>query len=560
MDQIMKKYLRIWIYLIVGILTITMPLFIEAQKIQEPSTSSFGDPHDFVDPLLANEEAAVKIRFTENHDFTGSEAKILYSKLLSKPEPKQQYGWAGLITATGVIRGKKASFQVYESPYVYYGILDFPQGRFYGLFTTGFDNLYDAVHNDISTLHPLGDIRIMGGTLVKPSGEKIELVGVTPDKLNDKVSKPSGTYHYRNFMGYDNLDFTFNQGGTGKATFEDSYRRQAVPTLNNMAVERNQSGRAKKTRRQIGGGYDFYVNTTIGQNFKWSIKDDGVIDINFTGKPTITVQCKVDESTEFANMVISESDRRIEMQRHRQDIHTNKDAVREKKLATERAKEKFSETRGTGLSTHLMIKDRIITRHLDKNTALPYYSMALKKKYDNTDRWFDDVLTDMQRYIQSFAKNREYGALKLFPTIKKKLTNAISSSSYSPLSSASDYYVYELSPDGLSGKIKFVSSGKKFDADFTLDADFNISQSNLSSIKEDLTILEKDAEIQRNNSIILDFQKDKKRKKIVQEYQKETKHTFPLYLGYTTLDEFEKINEQQDQLLKIQTRYRNELE
>lgn len=540
------------------LLSLTASLLLHAGIIQEPSRNDLGSPTEFVDPLLANENATTVLTFTENH-VPMAKAKVLYSQPILIGGLQQISGW---VTRTEIIRGKKQSYTVYDKPFVYYGILDFPEGRFYGLFTTGFDDLYDASNKPIEDLHPLGDVKILIGTLVNTDGSEEEIVGITPDKLLKKLSKPNGTYNMREAYSFKDIQFTFNPGGSGKAVFKKQYRRQAVPYMASNTTERNKAGRVVKRHRRITGGYHFFVKTTASTNYKWEVSDNGLITITFIGKPTVIVKCEVDGDTEFQNTLISESDKRIERQLHRQDITSNEDALKEKKLATERAKDYFTENKELHISPQFIGNDKIITCYRSsKYDDLYFYSLLQRKKFDNTNEWYDTALRNIPDYIASYASSRDYGIITAFPEIRRKLTKAIENTSFDLLKSATDYYAYDLADNGKSGDIRFVSNGKLYSSHFQLNNNNQLDNESLTStLNEDKSVTDNDAKINNNHDKIIEYKKDKRRGKIVKKYEKTVKKIYPINTQFTTLNEAKEIINQQKELLKTQDLILNELE
>lgn len=541
---------------LIAIIAVAGTLLCNGQRIQEPSDSYLANPHNYYDPLLVNEASNAKLTFTANHSPV-SEATVRYYRLVKPAEldfrvnnSEKAYGY------TEVVRGKKQTFRRYDNPYVYYGILDFPEGRYYGLFTTGFNELAYVVNAPISEWHPYGDVRLLEGILEKSDGTKQQLVMLTPGEYDKTLSKkPSGTYHMHDLSGFDSAELTFNAGGVGKLVCKDQHQ-QIAPQRFAAALNKR---KYRNTYGQASGGYYYNIYTTTTVSFKWSLTDDDLLKITFTSKPSIQCRAEVDAAREFENMTISPSDKQREMANHRRDIKTNESVLEDKKASIARVKEIFAQEEGLNIP-YFMIGTKTIIMKLTDKDGLSIYPILQKKAFDNTDVWYDETMCDLNNYARKFAERREYGAVKIFPKVKRRLLSAMETTKIPVLSTANAYYIYNLNPNGKTGEISVISNNKNYTASFELDDQFQfIPESISSTITEDSTLADNDALVQQNHAQIIGYKNDKRRSKIAKKYEKKVKKLLPISMDCTSFEQFEQIRQSQEDLLKIQSEFQEML-
>ena len=125
-------------------------------------------------------------------------------------------------------------------------------------------------------------------------------------------------------------------------------------------------------------------------------------------------------------------------------------------------------------------------------------------------------------------------------------------SSIPVLANNQGYVVSDINPVDRTALIGFISGGKEYEAKMQFDAKWHLDNSLVqSSLKEIDEITPVNEKISADNARILEYKKDKRRSKIVKNYEKEAKRiTIPA--SYANLDEYFALRKKQEQMIKLQ--------
>ena len=498
------------------------------------------DPEDFVDPALI-----------ESRDLgtlpDGFGTLRYYSCLVDGHVPYES--GKGYRRVTKTINGKKWDYEDFDRPYVYYIISELPSGaRYYGLYTSGFQKLADLAAGKPAE-HPYSAAYPVYGTLVQPDGTSERVIQYTDEQWKKlTVSKPVGTYYLRDFSVFNQLDVTFNAGGTGKIVYHlPRTMHQAPQEFGGSYAERYKSGRIKKVHRNLSGGYWFYIDATATQTVKWKV-DDGQIVIERTGKPAFNIGGGIDHDRSFANMEITASDRRIEEGKHRQDFPHNEYVLKAKESARQTLEEYVTNTTLYFPTLHITKNEIMVDQKKDNRVGHYYWVLDKKSGPEYILSYCYDNLSTL---IGTYADTREYGVKKQYDFFVRNTPSAIAGAP-APLNRNAGYFVGSISPVDRTGKVFFIADGKEYATRLAFDEKWHLDNALVtSSLKEGHSIADTNDSISANNARILEFKKDKRRGKIVKNYEKEAKRIV-IPSSFATLDDFYTVCKRQQEMLALQ--------
>lgn len=532
-----------------------MPAFTaSAQYIDDVKAENLGNPKELVDELL---KPATPIGTIKSNG-----TKIFYAKEIQKAlsEYEAEGGYGAWRTIIETINGREVQYLPYVKPYIYYVIAEIPgeEGTFYGFYTTGFNNIVDVQCKSRSELHPKGFERPLYGVFVRPDGTRSRYVARSQAELKkDKLKAPAGKYFLTNHPNFKNLEFTFNAGGTGTVRFNHNrHRHQAVTYMAGESATYHHSGplkgRRKGTARRFTGGYHFFLYPYAIQPMKWKMAENGNIEITFTGKPTINVPGEVDAETEFANMTITASDMAIEKSLHRQDFPTNEDVLREKENWTEVLKEQVAQQNSFVLTPYHIGKNQIIIYTPQRNGVNGYNLLGKAEK----STVYDKSLTEIPDFVKTYASNREYGAMTLGKRMKKNIQRAL------PSAGITSYKVTNLNPITGCADIEYVKDGARYTSALEIDQDGHLNAQKLRDASvEDNSLTNLCDNVKANDEKIMAYKKDKRRSKIVKEYEKKYKKISTLANPiFSDIDSYYSRKEDINSVLKMQNEYLQALE
>ncbi|GEM_PF-6789742 len=461
-------------------------------------------------------------------------------------------GGFGAMTVTKTVNGKKWEYIPYDYPALCYIASKLPGGAgdFYGFYTTGFEKT-DKMLAGEPQKNPYSRPGIIYGTVVRPDGER-ETYLVRPEAEWKKlaVSKPTGTFYIHDFSeDFKALEITFNAGGTGKIVYHlPRTEHQAPQEIAGMSTQRRSNGTVKKRHRSFTGGYHFYMDGTISTPMKWTYKD-GKLDVTPTGKPTTNVSGGIDYEKTWAKHSVTASDKAIENGKYRADFPTNEYVVEAKKATKATVDAYAAHLEALGFPVVHMTQKEILVGLDSKNfPGKFYYMMDRNKTSDPIMGYCLDVLSGI---FDKFAATRTPGHARLFNNFTSNAKIGIAMAG-EPLRGCLYYKVSDINPAERTAKVDFLVPGKEYTADLRFDQKWHVDNALLqSSLKEDSGIAEKRALIAANDAKILEYKKDKRRAKIVKNYEKQVKN-MKQPETFNTLNEYAELCRLQDRLLKIQ--------
>lgn len=518
------------------------PLVSSAQYFEDLDGKMMPNPDDFVDPGLVDSRSLGTL--------PGGMGTLKYAKPLHDAEIATQYdGWGAVKFIKRTVKGKEWVYQDYLSPNIYYIISELPSGaRYYGIYTSGYESIYDVAAGS-EPKHPFTKCYAVYGTLVNPDGTTEPVIQYTQDEWKKlTIAKPTGVYYMHDFSEFKAVEVTFNAGGTGKLVYSlpRSYH-QAPQEFGGSSVQRYKSGRVKKVHRNLSGGYRFYIDGKATQTMKWKLVD-GVITIERTGKPTFNVGGGIDFDRTFANMTITASDRRIEEGKHRQDFPTNEYVLEAKEMARNTLEQGVTNTNLYLPVLHLTKNEIMLDLKKDNRVGHLYWVLDKSLEGENILSYCYDHLNEM---VGLYADRREYGVKKLYEYFTRNVPSALASAP-APLSQNTGYYVGNIDPAARTGKILFTADHKVYKADLAFDSKWHLDNALVtSSLKGYIAVEAYNDSISANNAKILEYKKDKRRSKIVKNYEKEAKR-IEIPASFTTIDDYYAVRKRQDEMLALQ--------
>ena len=519
--------------------------YIKGRNFEPLKSSFYPNSVDMVDTLIHTSEPLLTIK----DDGT----KIFYYQLLNVATPIS--GRPAQRIGTIKKNGKEIQYLKYESPYVYYVIAEFPEtpGRYYGLYTTSYGDIFNSQETPSNQIHPLGFTSPMIGVMVYPDGSKGKVMGRKPSEASkEKISKPSGTYKLYDFDYFEYIEFTFNNGGTGKIKFVKypSYENIMAEVGGSVNVKIPGTNRNQRVRN-YKGGYTIIKDLIIQGNFKWSISPDSLLTVNLEKTPIIQTPVKIDWSDLDETTVFSKpSDRQTLIAQRTEDMKTNEHVLEAKEKMKKLGEDFWNEYHNfTMVCYHIgsqsimgLLKDGehrgiyVLEKNPDKNEL----DLSLRKGID---------------YLTKFGSNRKYGVDMLYEDFTKKGKYSIEHDSRF---ANNDYYVSEINPVERTGKIQFVKDSKKLIYPISFDSNWQLNLPDDQIPSEDKTLEELYEKIYSNNLAILNFEKDKQRKKVVKEYEKKFKN-YVMPTQFNTLSDYNDLIKNAKDILELQDYYINYL-
>lgn len=517
---------------------------VNAQDFKPLDPKYYPDPYDLVDTLFFRNEK--KATFPQAGD-------IYYLQALDGPAVEAGFNDGfGAKWVEKTINGKKWEYIPYSFPALCYIASKLPNngGDFYGFYTTGFEKSEEMLKGAPQE-NPYSRFGLIYGTIVHPDGERETFIRRPESEWKKlSVSKPSGTFYVHDYSDkYQNLDITFNAGGTGRIVYHlPRTEHQAPQEIAGMSTQRRANGTVKKHHRSFTGGYWFYMNATITSPIKWTYTD-GTLTITPTGKATTAVSGGINYERTWARQSITESDKQIENGKHRADFPNNEYVVAAKKSTKERVDDYAASLEQLEFPVvHMTQKEILVGTDSENFPGKFYYIINRSKTYDNI---MDYGLESIDRLFQRFSAKRVPPSTKLYNHFVTNAKIGISMAQ-APLAEALYYVVDDINPMDRSAKIGFVTPGHLYAATLKFDAKWHVDNSVLqSSLTEDNTIADNRARIAANNERIAEYKKDKRRAKIVKNYEKRVKDMTPAET-FSTLEQFRALLGQQKRLLEIQ--------
>ncbi len=459
--------------------------------------------------------------------------------------------------------GKSVTHNVLASPYVYYAILDMPSGdRFYGIVTTGYDDMETIINKPNYDWHPYTKVEAVSGTVVDANGNQSDFTSFSDaDLYKPKNIKPVGTYYIDDFGGYERVSFTFYQGGTGSLKLVPYVHTQRFITYSGGDLKKKTaSGRVKRrTNVVMGGPHSWQISSK--QNFKWSIDDWGTLTITPTGAVTIIPKDWVTEgdgNTYWSSKADSIRSRRQAENDHKylhdEIIEYNK----EMKISAKKDAEIFG-------AQALSIFDPQITK-TEIIGNIGSFSKSAQSKIHLKTELADKLPNKLNEMKLAYAKEvyNNVPLIKKTWDTKRKFGVDIQYSKWKDRTKIfvvrnkdifgvnPDYTVFNPSVKNGKANIVFYNNGKRCIADLHFNNEGKIDIDKLKqSITFDNEIEENNAKIDQLNSQILEYKKDKRRRKIIKEYEKELRYSF-IPSTFSNASEFQKIIKLQKELIKNQ--------
>ncbi|MDE6512683.1 MAG: hypothetical protein K2L05_00675 [Muribaculaceae bacterium] len=505
--------------------------------IMLPTTDIAKD--NLVDVFLAESTPLDKITLADS----GIEGNIMYIKTIISGKPQQKYGWQGYVFRIENYKGKEIKYQVYDNPDVYYAIIDFPMGRYYGFYTTGYKGG-----------HPFNGARLLSGTLVDSTGVCQDVTGCLPSQLESSNWNPVGKYYANDELwGYHNMQLIFNQDRTGKLIFKKTSRHQAVQYWKGSATRRKSNGQKEKIR-SLTGGYHFYIHNTISVPIKWS-KEDENIKVIYSAKPIINIKGEVDGDNEFNNMSITEADKRIQRQVHRNDLPQNEDYLKQKKVIENVGIRNFPVGDGFDIKVHARHKGMIIL-NINKDSKRYYFPIS-SVALDLSNKEYYSLLSKIPNIKNLYTTVRENGAKNYIPILIQRLKNAIRYTDISLLKNCHDFALYNVNMANMHCSIKFITEGHLYTSSLILNKDDLIDEAHFNeNLLENKQYSQVSEQIKKNDEFIKSYSKDKRRSKIVKEYNSKMK-TYRKILDSPTNDfgALSRLESCQKSILQLQDSY-----
>lgn len=505
--------------------------------------------------LAAGFEPIPRSYYPEGYDLVDS---LLISDKVLGTAPKAGEVYYSKDVTLDPIRTSRGSYLF--QPRMYYIISSLPgnAGRYYGFYSAGHNNLGEVLSGNAAA-GTTSDYSLVYGTVIRPDGTREDVV-IRPESEWKKldVGKPAGTFYIHDYSSQiQMLELTFNAGGTGKATFYmPRSTHQAPQEISGMSTQRNANGTVKKRHRSFSGGYYFYLDGKATVNMKWSIAD-GKLTITPVGTPVTGVTGGIDEDKTWARQEITESDKRIENGKHRADFPTNEYVKKAKNRKLEALKEYMADMGGISFNVRHVTKNEILMGNKSENFPGTYYFMADRNK--NGDGFVTYALDNLKNAFSQFSKSREFGADRLYQVFVNNAQVGIGMAP-APLGDALTYQVTDINPFDRTGTIHFIVPGKVYKANLGFDNRWHVDNALLqSSLEENTDIADAAKTIAANHDRIMGYKSDKRRAKIVKNYEKTVKNA-DIGTSFSTLEDYQYIQGRQKVRLEYQERILKELE
>lgn len=486
---------------------------------------------------------------------------VKYYKLIDKPRSWRRVEVDDRENKTGV------EYKVYEKPFTYYAVLDMPSGeRFYGLVTTGYDEMGTILNEPKAEWNPYTKIQPIDGTLVASDGTQSGFFLHSDADWNKlKIAKPIGSYHIQDFRGYERVSFTFNQGGTGIITLVPYVHTQQFITYSGGTLKQKMAnGRTKRrTNVILGGPHSWQI--TAKRNFKWSFNDSGDLIITPTGASTIYPKDWVpddpDDKTYWSSKADSIFSRRQTEHDHKylhdEIIEYNKNIKISSKEAADQFKSltilspRITKNEIVGVeSSDLDSADLRDAGNEGKSCATGIY-LGPKTDGEMNLAYITQVYNKVPDLKKAFRENRDFGVDIQYRKWADK-TKILVAWNKDIFGDEPSYSVVQPSVKDGHAYIGFFNNGKLFFADLFFDKDGQIDADKFKqSIIVDTTLDNNKDRIAELHSKILEYKKDKQRGKIVKDYEKRFKKTV-IPTTATSKSEYFNIGKIQESLIKDQ--------
>lgn len=520
----------------------------------------------------------------------GQKWPIVYACGITEAQPLYKNGSIIMRRSSDKKTGKTSQYVVYTEPYVYYGILDLPDGsgRFYGIFTTGYDTLNDIVSLPKSQWHPYTDVIVLSGKIVNTDGTtEPYLIKSLSDLKANGLTKPLGTYWCRDKLGYSNMKLDFKAGGTGTITCVHPKASWILMSLGGSSNYKDKGTGKWKSHTSVTGGYKVWMRPTVTRPFKWSISEDGDIKIIPSGTSSVELKEGIDfdDNNQYYS---SEADRKLHMNQQKSDFKTNAEAASARKFFRAMA------------ANHIETIDEISLQPLvltNKEMMSVVTVKASDKKdldYDSFSKDPEDAMSYMQwdmamplptprPFLSYFSSNQvetdKYGLTMDLPTLlyedvddylalAKKVKPDGGKFGYDKmvdetrkfmrefnLPEGCDYLVTDINPIERKAKMAFTEEDIIYFCDLFFEDDYSLNAKKTSDTLHVSNVVADNAEkISSQNELILSHKKDKSWKESIKLYEKELKKAKAdkLESHFKTVEEYFKIVNKQEDILKIQ--------
>lgn len=520
----------------------------------------------------------------------GQKWPIVYSYRIAAPKPLYIDG-SLIMRRFKNNSGNLSEYVVYTEPYVYYGILDLPDGsgRFYGIYTTGYNSLDDIVTLPKSKWHPYSDVILLSGEVVNNDGSTEQFLAQKRiSKLkSDNLSKPSGTYWCMDKLGYTNIKLDFKAGGTGTLTCIHPRSSWILMSLGGSSSYRDRGTGRWKSHNSVTGGYRVWMRPTVSRPFKWSMEENGKIKLIPSGTSSVELKEGIDfdDNNQYYS---SEAERKRHINQQKTDFQTNEEARSARKFFRAMAKnhlEKIDEIVITPyMLTNKEMMSAIQVKASDKK-GLDYDSFS-KDPEDGISflQWeLSMPFPNPQPFLSYFSSTQvepdRYGLTMDLPTLlygemddllekAKKLKPDGGKVGYDKMVDATrkfmgtydlphgcNYLVTDINPIERKAKMAFTNVDQIFFCDLFYDSDYSFKAGqSLGTLTESTILAENAKKISSQNELILSHKKDKNWNEIIREYEKDMKKAKAnkLTVHFNTVKEWYDIVKKQEEILKIQ--------
>lgn len=496
---------------------------ISAQYFEPLLKSFYPSSVDLVDSLMPIGAPLVTLK--------DDGAQIFYYQEISKPEKK--IGMSSSVKTFKIIDGEIVSSE-YNSPFVYYVIADFPgePSRYYGFYTTSYGDIFQLQDHSVKDIHPQGFSGPIYGTVVFEDGTtKTAVLKKRSEMEKDKVAKPVGSYKLYDIFGLEYIEFTFNTGGMGSVKFVDYPSKEAIIAESGGSSTFREKGNKKlRTVNHYTGGYTIIKNATATGKMKWSLSPENLLKIELLSNPIVKTPVKIDWSDlDKKNVFSSKSDRQLLINQREADLPTNEHVIESKKLLNKRMLKLWAEKSNLEINTPYIGRNMILGQIIDSEGRIH----VMEKNPANLN--YSKLIRNAESYIKQFGTKRKYGIDYLYEEFVRKGKAAIEAN---PEFSQAEYQVVDINPLTRTSNLVYISKNKKLNTELSFDHNWNLSLSSANS-KEDHSLANLYDTINQNNFEIMTYEKDKQRKKVVNEYKKKFK-------GYNMPEEFNSFTEYDD--------------
>ena len=511
------------------------------------------DVKDYVDTLLTLSDP-------QPLAVGGKTWNILYSESLRRARPETNAMGDPKMRRVTDKQGKTITYKVYDSPNIYYVIADLPanEGRYYGLITCGYDPIQTVLSKEKKAWHPLTRVEPVQGTIVMPDGSRKELNIHSDDEwAKANLKQPAGSYWALNSLGAKKLNLTFNPGGTGSMTiygYTKEWNLELVQAESIGGQRNSYTGRMRKGARDLSGGYTVWMTPVGKRAFKWKLNADGEIEITPTGAATGSHEEGISENQQGAEQYYaSKSEEQTHKAQQRNDFKNQNEEAREARKEMNSAGKEAAEAFGA-----FKLKPQHISRKemlADYNGATLYFTSAQPDPNDPYQTKLYGTLGSMRSYT---ANRRSFGAETILNNYKMDAKRAVAAHP-EIFGNNPQFEVYDIDIKTGKARLIFISENTYKQGKLHIDRkgrfDTEAFKSSLLDYNELPKLQEK---IEELNSQIMSYKSDKRKKKIVGNYEKGYKNfvkqerNFSTYRKYVlTKNDLEKFIKEQEKTLDL---------